>query len=447
MPAIDETSFEATLAMTSFTAPRVSCAIGVHPHSASEVTAATYDKIGALMNHEHVVAVGEIGLDYHYDFSPREVQQTVFREQVRIAKRAHKPVIVHNRTSDEDLLRILGEEQDGTLRGVLHCFSSTTAILHRALALGLHVSFTGNITFKSSTLGDVVRESPLERIMLETDSPWMTPPPNRGKRNSPEGVRSVAEKIAEIKGLDVARVIAQTTANAKTFFGLALVLLCMLVGTSALAQTAPLPPQGQVQPPDSVFAPKKDTVALPTYYRKLGVGGGIGSSTLQPPGSQTGEANLFTTVVQANYMLNRIFGVDFRYWHFVNAKAGYRTRIELDTIPEHRGKDLNDYYSSFDLGLRINFNPRNPVMIGGAFGATYMLFSYPLENLSYSMMGFYGALNVAFNLQFTWGMLQPFGEYRIVQETAGDKARQHGQDLIPVLTFGVMYYFPEGFHY
>src|ERR1035437_6666354 len=221
VPAIDEPSFDATLAMALVTAPRVACAIGVHPHHASEVTDATLDRIAQLMDNPHVAAVGEIGLDYHYDFSPKDVQQRVFLEQIRIARNAGKPVIVHNRESDDDVLRILSAEQDGKLNGVLHCFSGTNDVLQRALAIGLHISFTGNITFKNSTLAGVVADVPLERVMLETDSPWMSPPPWRGKRNAPGRVRMVAEKIAEIKGLSVDTVIMQTTMNAKRFFGLA----------------------------------------------------------------------------------------------------------------------------------------------------------------------------------------------------------------------------------
>ncbi|MBC8125280.1 MAG: TatD family hydrolase [Candidatus Kapabacteria bacterium] len=207
--------------------------VGIHPHHAGTVTEADLADVAAQCTEAKVVAIGEIGLDYYYDFCPPDVQKSYFREQIRIAKSHDLPIIVHNRDSDKDVLDIIEEEQDGTLRGVLHCFSSDTEVLDRALSLNMHISFTGNITFKKSTLNDVVQRVPLDRVMIETDAPYMTPAPHRGTRNEPLYVRLVAEKLAEIKGMSLMEVLTTTTTTAKRFFGLLSILLLWSMSTSA----------------------------------------------------------------------------------------------------------------------------------------------------------------------------------------------------------------------
>ena len=207
--------------------------IGIHPHHAGEVDAEALDVVEADCQQSKVVAIGEIGLDYYYDFCSPDVQKLYFREQLCIAKRHDLPVIVHNRDADQDVLDIIEQEQDGTLRGVLHCFSSDVAVLDRALSLGMHVSFTGNITFKKFTLRDVVERVPTDRFMIETDSPYMTPVPHRGKRNEPAFVRLVAEKIAEMRSMTFAEIQSATTATAKNLFRLTLFLVLATLALEA----------------------------------------------------------------------------------------------------------------------------------------------------------------------------------------------------------------------
>lgn len=262
--------------------PRLFRGVGVHPHHVGEITEADLRNVEAESTESKVVAIGEIGLDYYYDFCPPDVQKWAFREQLRIAKRRGLPVIIHNRESDADLLSILEEEQDGSLRGVLHCFSSGTPELRRALELGMHVSFTGNITFKNSTLDAVVSEVPLDRFMIETDSPYITPVPHRGKRNEPSYVGLVAHKIAEIKHMSVAEIISLSTTTARRLFALGVALLA--IGTAAIAQ--PTPPRDEDYPNDYDWE-----IALENYYadsvayerwikpRSIGVGISVGSNT------------------------------------------------------------------------------------------------------------------------------------------------------------------------
>ena len=263
--------------------PRLFRGIGIHPHDVGNALPADLEEIERHCGDAKVVAVGEIGLDYHYDFCPPDIQKSYFREQVRIAKRSALPVIVHSRESDDDVLGILEDEQDGTLNGVLHCFSGDEGVLARALRIGMHVSFTGNITFKRSTLDDVVRAVPADRFMIETDSPFMTPVPNRGKRNEPTHVRLIAQKLAEIRGMTLDEIITTTTVNAKRFFALAslFVVLC----TAAIAQPA-VPREDDYETDiaydNAMITYEADSLAWEQWIkpRKLGIGFSMGTNTV-----------------------------------------------------------------------------------------------------------------------------------------------------------------------
>ncbi|NQW30789.1 MAG: YchF/TatD family DNA exonuclease [Ignavibacteria bacterium] len=257
--------------------------IGIHPHHTAEGQFSDLEIVEQECKRSKVVAIGEIGLDYHYDFSPPATQKSYFREQIQIAKRNDLPIIVHNREADEDVLRIIEEEQDGSLRGVLHCFSSNVEILKRALALGLHVSFTGNITFKKSTLHDVVSAVDSDKYMIETDSPYITPVPFRGQRNEPQFVRFTAEKISEIRGETVDQIVSSTTTTARKLFGLLALLL--LITVSAYAQPT--------KPDYDDFENDRDyDIAVEYYYadsiayerwikpRTFGIGLSVGSNTV-----------------------------------------------------------------------------------------------------------------------------------------------------------------------
>jgi TatD DNase family protein len=256
--------------------------IGIHPHHVGDVASDALRVVEEDSHQEGIVAIGEIGLDYHYDFCPADVQKSYFREQIRIAKRRGLPIIVHNRESDQDVLDIIEDEQDGTLQGVLHCFSGGLDILERAMKIGMHVSFTGNITFKRSTLDDVIRAVPEDRFMIETDSPYITPEPHRGTRNEPAHVAFVAQKIAEIRNMSLTDVKTITTRTARKLFALSLALITLTLASVA----QPKPPVDEDYPNDRDWE-----IALDNYYadsvayqkwikpRRLGFGISLGSNT------------------------------------------------------------------------------------------------------------------------------------------------------------------------
>ena len=201
--------------------PFISATVGVHPHEVKRIESGWYDELRALAKSKSVVAYGEIGLDYHYDHSPRDVQRERFREQVRLARELKLPIVIHTREAQEDTITILKEEKGGDVGGVFHCFSGDTWLAKDALDLGFYLSFSGVITFQNATmLRDIVKTVPLDRILVETDAPYLTPAPHRGKRNEPTYVRHVADKIAELHGLTTQQVEDATSQNTKRLFGI-----------------------------------------------------------------------------------------------------------------------------------------------------------------------------------------------------------------------------------
>lgn len=196
--------------------PRLYGAVGIHPHEACHATEDILASIADLAEHNHkIVAIGEIGLDYYYFYSDKETQQEWFHRQVALAKDMDLPVIIHDRDAHGDVVRILKEHKDTRLRGILHCFSGSLETALELIKLGFYISFAGPLVFpKSVHLKRVAKEIPLDKILIETDSPYLTPPPHRGERNTPLNVIYVAEEIAHIKGLSVEDVIFQTRANA-----------------------------------------------------------------------------------------------------------------------------------------------------------------------------------------------------------------------------------------
>jgi TatD DNase family protein len=199
--------------------PEVWATVGLHPHDAKDRTDELMARLGELASDERVVAIGETGLDYHYDNSPRDMQRDVFAEQIRLAHRIGKTLVIHTREAWDDTFAIL-EREAVPERTVFHCWSGDKTNAHRALALGTTLSFAGTVTFSNaSDLREAAAVSPLDRIVVETDSPFLTPHPHRGKRNEPAFVRHVAEKIAEVKGIGVEEIELVTTQNAARLFG------------------------------------------------------------------------------------------------------------------------------------------------------------------------------------------------------------------------------------
>jgi TatD DNase family protein len=203
--------------------PEARFAIGVHPHAAQTFAGEPADAARAVREQLAAApsarAVGEIGLDYHYDFAPRDVQQDVFRAQLRLARELDLPVVIHTREADLDTLAILREEGGGQVRGVLHCFTGTAALAHAGLELGLYISLAGIITFpKAAALREAVADVPCDRLLVETDSPFLAPVPYRGSRNEPAHVGRVVAALAGLRGLDAADLAARTTANFHALF-------------------------------------------------------------------------------------------------------------------------------------------------------------------------------------------------------------------------------------
>jgi TatD DNase family protein len=196
-------------------------AAGFHPHDAAAAGEAELAALAELMRNPRVLAWGEIGLDYHYDDPPREVQARVFAAQLELARAAKLPVIIHCRDAWQDCLELLERDwRSSGLVGILHCFSGTTAEARRGIEMGFMVSFAGNVTFpKSQELREVARELPLGAMLIETDSPYLAPPPHRGRRNEPAFVAEVARTLATVRDLPVAEVAAATAANFRRLFG------------------------------------------------------------------------------------------------------------------------------------------------------------------------------------------------------------------------------------
>lgn len=191
---------------------------GMHPHDAQAMDNSLMDKLRKVLSHKKMLALGEIGLDYHYDFSPREVQRKWFAEQLELARELDMPVTLHIREAFGDCMDILKAHKNG-LRGVMHCYSGSVETAYECLDLGLAFSFGGAVTFKNAKKPiEVIEKLPLESILLETDCPYMTPVPYRGKRNDPSFIGLVAERIAEVKGMSAEELSEITFENANRVF-------------------------------------------------------------------------------------------------------------------------------------------------------------------------------------------------------------------------------------
>ena len=196
-------------------------AVGVHPHDAKDYSEAVEGKLRQLLADPKAVAVGEIGLDYHYDHSPRQVQQDVFRSQIRVAKELGYPVIIHSREATSETMLILTEEQVETVGGIMHCFSGSPETAEEVIDLGLYISIAGPITFNNARrLPEVVSAIGAGRLLVETDCPYLTPRPHRGKRNEPSYVPLVGREVARILQLPEEELARITTENANKLFGL-----------------------------------------------------------------------------------------------------------------------------------------------------------------------------------------------------------------------------------
>jgi TatD DNase family protein len=215
---VSDGSLDAGLALTR-EYPFIYAAVGVHPHEASLYDGALEKKLIAMSEEEKVIGWGEIGLDYHYDNSPRETQRQAFRRQLDIAVDRDLPVIVHTREAEDDTIEILRRSKAG--KGVIHCFTGTEKLAGEALEMGFYISFSGVLTFKNAqVLREIARATPIDRLLIETDCPYLSPAPYRGKRNEPAFVKETAAKLAEIRDTGIDEIARATTGNFKRLFRL-----------------------------------------------------------------------------------------------------------------------------------------------------------------------------------------------------------------------------------
>ncbi|MBI3302659.1 MAG: TatD family hydrolase [Deltaproteobacteria bacterium] len=216
----DLSSNQAALELANFS-PGLFATVGMHPHDAKAVSEEDIERLKVLARNPKVVAVGETGLDFYYDHSPREIQIELFCRFIHMARQAGLPIVVHNREAQREVAELIRNEGKRELRGVIHCFTGDYEAAKEFLDLGFYLSFTGIITFKNAdSLRDVVRKLPLDRILVETDSPYLAPVPHRGKRNEPAFVRFVAETVARVRGVALEEVAHATSLNAQRLFGI-----------------------------------------------------------------------------------------------------------------------------------------------------------------------------------------------------------------------------------
>ncbi len=210
-------TYERALGLVDRFAPALSATAGLHPHEAKRWNPQMAAWLAEALRDPRVVAAGEMGLDYHYDYSPREAQRTAFEAQLEIARAAAKPVVIHARSADEDMAAVLANHPN--VVAIMHSFSSGPDLLRRAVALGHYISLSGMITFKSWPLDPAVRDVPLDRLLVETDAPYLAPVPFRGRRNEPAYVRATARRLAQVMAQDEDALAATLVANSVRVFG------------------------------------------------------------------------------------------------------------------------------------------------------------------------------------------------------------------------------------
>ncbi len=210
----------ASISQIAETYPKMFCTVGTHPHHAHEEAEVSADHLVELARHPKCVGIGETGLDYHYDKPPRDIAERVFRTHIAAARQTSLPIVIHARDADADIAAILREEMGkGLFKGLLHCFTSSPMLAETGLSLGLCISFSGILTFKNSqSLREIARTVPMDRLLVETDAPYLAPVPHRGKRNEPAFVAATAQVLADVKGVSSETLAATTSANALRLF-------------------------------------------------------------------------------------------------------------------------------------------------------------------------------------------------------------------------------------
>lgn len=201
--------------------PFIYAGVGIHPHDADTLNEDSLIKLEKLAQHHKVVAIGEMGLDYYRDLSPRDVQQKAFRAQINLARRVKKPIIIHDRDAHGDIMQVMKEEKVQDIGGVLHCFSGSWEMAKECLKMNFYISIAGPVTFSNGgKLKEIAQKVPLDKLLIETDSPYLTPSPHRGKRNESTYVKYVAEEIAKLRGITLKELANATLANGKLLFNI-----------------------------------------------------------------------------------------------------------------------------------------------------------------------------------------------------------------------------------
>ncbi|MFH1049955.1 MAG: TatD family hydrolase [bacterium] len=401
IPGVEPKNFEKLLGLTE-TNDRLFCGMGVHPHNALDADDEVFKKIIGNTANEKVKAIGETGIDYFYDFAPKDVQKNVFRKHLHIAKETGLPVIVHNRDADDDVLGIIKEEQNGSLKGVLHCFSSPLETMEKALDLGFNISFTGNITFKKSQLDEVIEKTPLDSIMLETDSPFMTPVPNRGKRNEPANVKFIAQKIATIKSISIDEVIAMTSKTAKLFFKLSMLIVTLLFsGSIVFSQSVLKDIEKEKIPDEELIHP------FPKF---------IGFGPVAAPNTVVETYYLTVGEPDPSYDGLPAYGGSISYGVFDNLVA------EVTYIYSKNEKIARDnpgiapsIYNMIEFSTHWILNPYSRINFYGTLGITSFFNSH--NNVPSEQIGWNWGLGMYINVNTDYGLFVLSGEWKLNYET------------------------------
>ncbi len=419
VPATEPNNFE-RIEEISLQHQHIFFALGVHPHNAYEYNKEIEQKIESKveLHPEKLIAIGEIGLDYFYNFSPNYIQIETFRRQLKLAKKLGLPAIIHNRDSSEDLLNIIEDEQDGNLKVVLHCFSGNVDFLQKSLDLGCYVSFTGNITFKKNSLEETVKEVPNDRFFLETDSPFMTPVPFRGKRNEPKFIEIIANKIAEIKSINTNKVIEMTTRNAKKFFNLITLLFILLSPFTTFADN----------PETGTLANTKETTEpspIEFYEKFIGAGANFGFNTIVvvkrwTVGNKVEEIN-------SAYEGRFFWGAHLSYSpaDFIITRVEYTYTKDLQYYLFNGDKfEFTNIYRIASLNVLLIPNPYARVNYFIGAGPSIMSNTYNLGTnypTSKTKVGLNGTLGFIINIPITGaGLLTLSGEWLLLLDLTKD---------------------------
>lgn len=413
IPATEPAGFQNIISLSN-SRPNTFYALGVHPHTADTYNpeVETFIK-NTYASDNKMKAIGEIGLDYYYDFSPRELQMQILAQQLELAESLNLPVIIHSREADQDLLNILKSFR-GKVKFVVHCFSSNLETAHHLLELGAYFSFTGNITFKKIDLSQEISFIPNDRIMLETDSPYMTPVPFRGKRNEPKYLGLIAEKIAEIKKININEVKKMTTDNAKKFFNLILITFFLLIPFFAV--------NAQVRDEDGNYIENEQKVDIPNPYKKtLGIGLlGATNTSVVSYDLPEGQSSITYEGIMA-------YGGTLRYepFNFLNLEATYVYSKNTKITEKNNGLIGNTITNFFELTSNWIANPRNMINFYGSAGATLSRNTTdkgnPGEKTSTSYYLNTG-LGLDINLKFeNLGIFVVYGEWKLDFQLGTDK--------------------------